>query len=275
MRRLAGAAVALALLLGGGALFASEALSVDQHGVRVIHFTVHGRLVGTHDEVVVVPPGTSGAGRPLLVFLHGKGAGRENSNLNASMFAALARQGVRAPDIVFPDGGEDSYWHNRAGGRWSSYVLDEVIPAAVHLVGADPRRIAIGGISMGGFGAYDLARLAPGRFCAVGGHSAAVWTSAGATAPGAFDDAGDFAANDVVAAARAHPALFRSARLWLDGGDADPFHSGDEVLASAVHIPMHIWPGGHDFGYWNARWGQYLRFYAGALASCRGAGLHQ
>jgi S-formylglutathione hydrolase FrmB len=54
-------------------------------------------------------------------------------------------------------------------------VLDEVIPKALTVLHADPRRVAIGGISMGGFGAYDLARLDPGRFCAVGGHSAAIW----------------------------------------------------------------------------------------------------
>ena len=27
-------------------------------------------------------------------------------------------------------------------------------------------------------------------------------------------------------------------------------------------------PGGHDGDYWNAHWGEYLRFYAGALAKC-------
>jgi S-formylglutathione hydrolase FrmB len=49
---------------------------------------------------------------------------------------------------------------------------------------------------VGGFGAYDLARLNPGRFCAVGGHSPALWRSGGETAPGAVDDAEDFARHD-------------------------------------------------------------------------------
>jgi hypothetical protein len=30
-----------------------------------------------------------------------------------------------------------------------------------------------------------------------------------------------------------------------------------------------MWPGGHDFGYWNAHWTNYLGFYAHALATCR------
>ena len=38
----------------------------------------------------------------------------------------------------------------RRSGDWARYVLDEVIPAAVKRFGADPDRVAIGGISMGG-----------------------------------------------------------------------------------------------------------------------------
>jgi hypothetical protein len=29
-----------------------------------------------------------------------------------------------------------------------------------------------------------------------------------------------------------------------------------------------MWPGAHDFGYWNAHWSDYLGFYAHALATC-------
>ena len=72
---------------------------------------------------------------------------------------------------------------------------------------------------MGGFGAYDLARLYPRRFCAVGGHSPALWRTGGETAPGAFDDADDFARHDVIGAARANPDAFGDTRLWLDAGD--------------------------------------------------------
>lgn len=38
-------------------------------------------------------------------------------------------------------------------------------------------------------GDHDLAMLHPGRFCAVGGHSPALWFDGGETAPGAFDSA--------------------------------------------------------------------------------------
>ena len=122
-------------------------------------------------------------------------------------------------------------------------MLDEVIPQAVERLGADPRRVAIGGISMGGFGAFDIARRRPRAFCAVGGHSAAIWLRAGDTAPGAFDSAADFRRNDVVGLARARGRrAWGHARLWLDGGTADPFRAADEALAAALGIRMRHWP---------------------------------
>ena len=234
------------------------------HGTRIARYRIHSRFVGRSLAQVVVTPARVPARPPLLVFLHGKGGGPE-SNVNGAFLSALAGLGRRAPAVVFPDGGDHSYWHDRRGGAWGRYVMSEVIPAAVRRLGADPKRVAIGGISMGGFAAFDLAFHHPGRFCAVGGHSAAVWLRAGDTAPGAFDDARDFARNDVIALARAR-AL--GAPAWLDGGASDPFVTGDTALASVLHIRKRTWPGGHDGSYWSAHYGSYLRFYADALARC-------
>jgi S-formylglutathione hydrolase FrmB len=243
--------------------------SADAHGATVLRYAIQSRYVRAPlPQVAATPPG-GGRGRPLLVFLHGRGGDREESNVNGAFLAALAAQGSRAPDVVFPAGGDHSYWHDRDDRRWTAYVLREVIPEAVRRLGADPRRVAIGGISMGGFGAYDIARRAPGRFCAVGGHSAAVWTSAGDTAPGAFDDAEDFARHDLIGLARARGrAPWGKAHLWLDGGADDPFRSSDTALAAALGVPLRHWSGGHNSAYWHAHYGPYLRFYAAALAAC-------
>jgi S-formylglutathione hydrolase FrmB len=54
---------------------------------------------------------------------------------------------------------------------------------------------------MGGYGAYALARLDPRRLCAVGGHSPAIWTAYGDAEQGAFDNASDFARNNVTPSA--------------------------------------------------------------------------
>ncbi len=82
------------------------------------------------------------------------------------MFDGLAGLGRRTPIVALPDGGDSSCWHDRGSGAWGRYVVDEVIPEVVAATGADPHRVAIGGISMGGFGAFDIARLNPGRFYA-------------------------------------------------------------------------------------------------------------
>ncbi len=96
--------------------------------------------------------------------------------------------------------------------------MNEVIPLVVRRFGIDPQRLAIGGISMGGFGAYDLALKYPGRFCAVGGHSPALWFDGSETAPGAFDSAADFERNDVIEMVQRDPDAFRDARVWNDHG---------------------------------------------------------
>jgi hypothetical protein len=105
--------------------------------------------------------------------------------------------------------------------------------------------------------------------CAVGGHSPALWLRGGDTAPGAFDDAADFARHDVIRVARSQGrAAWGGAALWLDGGADDPFRPGGESLARALGVRMHHWPGGHDGAYWHAHYGAYLHFYARALARC-------
>jgi enterochelin esterase-like enzyme len=260
MRRF-GLLAATALALAGCGASASAA-TVQRYEVdsRYAHRSLR--------QVAVLPPGEP-SGRPLLVFLHGRGARGEESNANRAFLSALAAQGSRAPAVVFPSGAVASYWHRRRSGDWARYVLDEVIPEAVRRLHADGSRVAIGGISMGGYGAFEIARQRPGRFCAVGGHSAATWLRAGDSAPGAFDDAADFGRHDVIGLARARGARpWRGARLWLDGGAADPFRASDAVLARALGIRFRVWAGGHDGAYWGRHYRDYLRFYARALADC-------
>ncbi len=269
MRAVIAILVAAAVAAGAVALASGPRSDGGDGGSTLRRYELRSRFVHrTLPQVAALPPG-GGEGRPLLVFLHGRGARGQEANANGAFLRALAAQGTRAPVVVFPNGAEASYWHKRRSGDWTRYVLDEVIPAAVKRFGADADRVAIGGISMGGYGAYEIARTRPRRFCAVGGHSAANWLSAGETAPGAFDDAADYARHDVVGAARrAGRAPWRKAALWLDGGDRDPFLRADRTLAGALGIRMRVWPGGHDGGYWQRHYRDYLRFYARALARC-------
>jgi S-formylglutathione hydrolase FrmB len=257
------------------ALAATVFAPVDKHGAQVEHLTVHSNAVHRDLGVaVVVPPKAPPPGeRGLLVFLHGRGGSDETFTGNEAVFAGLEKQGAKAPVVAFPDGSDHSYWHDRDGGNWGRYVMREVIPTVVERYGVDPKRVAIGGISMGGFGAYDLALLHPRRFCAVGGHSPALWFEGGETAPGAFDDAADFERNDVVGMVRGNPDAFAGMRVWNDYGNVDPFRVYDEgfvdyLEADGATLSAHTGNGGHDGAYWDRHWGAYLRFYANSLARC-------
>jgi hypothetical protein len=158
--------------------------SAAAHGARILRYDIRSRFVlRTLPQVAALPRGAGSARRPLLVFLRGRGTDGQESNANSDFFAALDALGTRAPAVVFPSGGVSSHWHARGDGDWARYVLDEVIPQAIRRLHADTRRVATGGISMGGYGAF--ARLRPARFCAVGGHSPALWLQAGDSAAGA------------------------------------------------------------------------------------------
>lgn len=267
----------LALAVVYFALTTTVLAPVDKHGARVSQLTVHSQAVDKDLGVTVVEP-ASGTDqpdkRPLLIFLHGRGGSDQTFTENEAVFAGLARLDRRAPVIAFPDGGDHGYWHDRREGSWGTYVMREVIPQVTQRYNTDPSRLAIGGISMGGFGAYDLALLHPGRFCAVGGHSPALWFDGGETAPGAFDSAEDFNRNDVVGAVQGDPGAFGDTPIWNDFGNGDPFKVYDQGFVVALRagdadLRARTWPGGHDSAYWNRHWGAYLRFYANALAHCR------
>jgi S-formylglutathione hydrolase FrmB len=186
-------------------------------GTRLVHFTLASRL--THHElheILVVPP----------------------------------------PEVLLLDGGADSYWHDRVGGRWGSMVTWEAIPAGIARTHA--RRVAIGGISMGGYGALLLGSRDRG-FCAVGAQSPALWLSPGETAPGAFDDGEDYDRNDVFELQPPH-------QLWIDLGASDPFRTPTLAYARRAGVPAHVRPGGHDAALWNSFTPQFLRFFAHACA---------
>jgi S-formylglutathione hydrolase FrmB len=243
-------------------------------GYRLVHNEVHSKAVDGRELGfnVIVPPRLPRRGkRSLLIFLHGR-SGNEGTMNDTALSGLLALHG-HGPLVVFPSGGEHGYWHNRAEGDWEDWVMDEVLPRVVRRYGVDPAKIAIGGISMGGFGAYDIALKNPGRFCAVGGHSPALWFEGGETAPGAFDDLADFERNDVVGTIQAEPEAFGATKVWIDYGTEDPFRPYDEGFVAALEEggdepTVHSWPGGHEDSYWDAHWPDYQRWYVKQLAHC-------
>jgi poly(3-hydroxybutyrate) depolymerase len=233
--------------------------------LKVTDVSLESKLMGRQMlDLLVTPPG-GGKGRPLLVFLHGYGA-TPRETLSPAFVDAIRRLGKQAPNVFLPEG-DTGWWHDQRLGVWGSYVLREVIPAALARTGADPDRVAIGGISMGGFGALDLGRQEPKRFCAVGGHSPAIFARGSHDIEFGFDDAADFAKHDLLRIARDRSPY--DGPVWIDIGGQDELRPGAsklarELRARGADISFHMWPGAHTGEYWDAHFAQYLRFYADA-----------
>jgi S-formylglutathione hydrolase FrmB len=126
---------------------------------------------------------------------------------------------------------------------------------------------------MGGFGALNLAVRHPGRVCAAGGQSAALWRTGGQTPEGAFDDAQDFARNDVLGDAGARRRPFGRTRVWLSIGASDPFVAANRALAALLRkqgqaFRYHETPGEHSSAVFWRHATPAFRFYAAALAAC-------
>jgi len=230
--------------------------------LQISTYELHSKLLHRQLDQIIVTPQGGGKGRPLLVFLHGYG-GTPADTLDQSFVEALRKLGDRAPVVVLPDG-ETGWWHDRDEGRWGSYVLKEVIPKALARSGADSHKIAVGGISMGGFGALNLGRHKD-VFCAIGGHSPAVLEEDNFGF--GFDNTADFARNDLIKIAKTR-SLY-DAPVWIDVGDQDELRPADRLLAKELHargahVTFHIWPGSHDGDYWNKHFDEYVGFYADA-----------
>ena len=213
--------------------------------LKVSTFALKSKLFGRPFYETLVTPRGGGEGKALLVFLHGYG-GTPSDTLSPVFVSALRRLGDRAPVVVLPEG-VLGWWHDRREGKWGSYVLDEVIPAALARSGADKDRVAIGGISMGGWGALDLGRLR--KFCAIGGHSPAVFEPGSDDISFGFDNAADFKRHDLIGIAQQRSPY--DAPVWIDIGDKDQLrpaaaHLARELRARGADVTFHVWPGDHS-----------------------------
>ena len=123
-----------------------------------------------YEALVYVPGATIRPARlPLVVALHG--AGERGTDLADVARHGLTRRladGFRPPfAVVAPQCPADRWWDLDA--------LLALLDGALDRLGADPSRVAITGLSMGGYGAWGLATRAPERIAACapvcgGGH---------------------------------------------------------------------------------------------------------
>ncbi len=96
---------------------------------------------------------------PLVIFLHGSGeSGMDLEKVKMHGPPKLVEQGKNFPFILVSP---------QATNGWQSPVLIEMIRSVKSSLRVDPDRIYLTGLSMGGFGTWDLAMKYPEEFAAI------------------------------------------------------------------------------------------------------------
>ena len=262
--------------------FDPPALCTDMHG-QVIDYTFNSAIVqGTVGYRVYLPPCYWETNRryPYVILFHGAGSDQTQWTEELSVNRALDQgidNGSLAPMLLIMPSGGDLQNTNvfTDGASFESLVLDELMPQVEQNFctwNAQAGR-AIGGISRGGFWAYEIGFRHPTLFSAIGGHSA-------------FFDPNNAppANNPLNLAETVQFAPGTQPRLWLDAGPYDSAHPDIDQFAQTLWA-RHIDPGyvqystgDHSPAYWAAHISDYLGFYGQTwphdptqLARCRSA----
>lgn len=204
--------------------------------------------------------------------------------------------------IITPDGGRSFYINSRPSTslrtsdgreRYEDFFIREFIPAMDRAFRTRPTRAAraIGGSSMGGYGALRFAFKYPERFAAVGVHQAALVES---PSQGLSATAGPFLGRLTAAfGAPADPAYWKAQspfalarqqagparlKIYFDCGTEDEygFHVGARALhellqSRKVAHEFHLYAGGHGWLYVAIHLQDSLEFISRALGLNTGA----
>ncbi len=180
--------------------------------------------------------------------------------------------------VVMPDGGRGFYTNAVEGPAWEDHLMQDVLGFTERFfpARADRSARAIGGLSMGGYGAMKLALKYPDTFCSVVSHS------------GAFD------MQRRVEDQQRSPEMRRVFGIDPSGGPNDPYWLARQVERERLpairfdcgvddflieenrEFHQHLqelgipheyqeFAGAHEWGYWDLHVQKALRFHARAM----------
>jgi S-formylglutathione hydrolase FrmB len=235
---------------------------------------------------------------PVLYFLHGLGD-NEQTLFKGGGWDVIEdlRQKKQISDflIVTPEG-KHSFYINSADGRvsYSDFFIREFIPyiESHYSIRRERSARAIGGISMGGYGALRFAFAYPELFSSVSAQSAALisgspWRAenapmptqiAGLLAPvfGNPIDVHHWQQNSPVVLAKKNRSQIRSTVLsiYFNCGREDDFgfdkgaaELDRQLKAGGIPHEYHLYPGNHDASYFLAHLGEVFMFHSRAFAA--------
>ncbi len=227
-------------------------------------------------NVVMPEPGGEPGPYPVFYLLHGF-----SDDQSAWMRrTSIERYASEYPLIVvMPDGGRGFYTDAAEGFAYESALVKDVLGFvdATFPTRAERGGRAIGGLSMGGYGAMKLGLKYPDLFCSVNSHS-------GALGFATYKDPNEefqriFGPNPAGGENDAYALAERLERdrmpaLLIDCGTEDfllddnrDFHVHLERLG--LRHDYHEYPGSHDWAYWDQHVQAALRFHAHRLGIAR------
>ena len=231
---------------------------------------------------------------PILYFLHGLGD-NEQTLFNSGGWTLIddLRNRHEMGDflIVAPEGGRSFYVNSADGSvRYSDFFMQEFmshIESEYHIRGRADR--AIGGISMGGYGALRFAFAHPELFSAASAQSAALITESpqqldvaarsgvpllGVLAPvfGMPIDSRHWSENSPFLLAKKNEAALQKMAIYFNCGQDDNygFEKGaaalhDELAKEHVKHEYHPYPGDHSITYFLSHFAEVLEFHSRAF----------
>jgi predicted peptidase len=123
-------------------------------------------VAGTTYRYQVFVPASAAGGRtpPVILFLHGSGErgndGAKQTQVGIGPYIRMHQDDFPAI-VVFPQAPEDTEWAGNAD------MVFAQLDAATREFHGDPDRTYLTGLSMGGYGTWEMAMRAPGRFAAL------------------------------------------------------------------------------------------------------------
>jgi len=188
----------------------------SRRGPTVEDFTLHSAAHRSLSEILVLPAGARADGSALADAPATGAARRPLAGYNPGSSRACAMPARRAPDVLLVTAATTPTTTTALTdrGRLRDPRGD---PRRATTLRRRPTPAARSGDLDGRFRRVRHRAPEPGRFCAIGGHSARCGRTWPDSVPARSTTPATSRATTVIAAARAPPPL-RKRRIWLDGG---------------------------------------------------------